>query len=366
MQTLNFQRQAEYEELENGFLKIKAAPVKEGVFVFSSENIIPESEEKKGLKILLPMKELASKKAIKKLQISPLVVGHQEITSKNSELIRGHVLTQPEINDEFVECELLITDNNTIEQIKTKELHDLSVSFNGKYVNEPGIYEGEEYDGVFKNISYRHIAILPPNEGRLGSDVRVYNSKEEDKNMNENLIKELQDQLNELTEKLNKMVEEKQDLEKEKEKLVETEKENEELKKQNEELAQKCDPENLAIELENIAKEQEKSKEICEACEIKVDNSKLAGEKLHKATLSAMGLNVEGLDSQSAKLAFEVATLISEKFKKKTATIEKSVSINNSRDSFAAFDYDTASNDPRLKQMMYEQRLKQYYESLKK
>ena len=73
----------------------------------------------------------------------------------------------------------------------------------------------EEYDGVFKNISYRHIAILPPNEGRLGSDVRVYNSKEEDKNMNENLIKELQDQLNELTEKLNKMVEEKQDLEKE-------------------------------------------------------------------------------------------------------------------------------------------------------
>lgn len=73
----------------------------------------------------------------------------------------------------FVEGTLVVNDADTADAIERRELSDISCGYTCRHDHTPGVYDGEPYDLIHRNIRYNHVAALPPGKGRAGTDVRI-------------------------------------------------------------------------------------------------------------------------------------------------------------------------------------------------
>lgn len=83
---------------------------------------------------------------------------------------RGHVKSFRR-DGRFVESELVVQDAGTLDQIDVGERTEISAGYDCKLDMTPGVYEGEPYDCVQRDIVYNHVALCPPNRGRAGPEV---------------------------------------------------------------------------------------------------------------------------------------------------------------------------------------------------
>lgn len=74
--------------------------------------------------------------------------------------------------DEFVETNVTVMDDKTINEIENGGMREVSCGYKCDVVEEPGVYEGEHYDAVQVDIRYNHLATVP--RGRAGRDVRLH------------------------------------------------------------------------------------------------------------------------------------------------------------------------------------------------
>ncbi len=74
-------------------------------------------------------------------------------------------------DDRFVESELVVQDAATLDAIDNGERTEISCGYECKLDMTPGIFEGEPYDCVQRDIRYNHVALCPPNRGRAGPEV---------------------------------------------------------------------------------------------------------------------------------------------------------------------------------------------------
>ncbi len=107
---------------------------------------------------------------------APVTIGHPgKVGPGNySQHAVGHVGDTVEAKDDrYVAGDLRVQDAKGISGVESGSLIELSCGYDCNSVPESGEYNGEKYDAKQTDIVYNHVALLPVNGGRAGSDVRI-------------------------------------------------------------------------------------------------------------------------------------------------------------------------------------------------
>lgn len=67
-----------------------------------------------------------------------------------------------------------MTEHDAVQKAESGELVELSCGYECDFDPTPGVYQGQAYDGIQRNISYNHLALLPQGRARGGSDVKLH------------------------------------------------------------------------------------------------------------------------------------------------------------------------------------------------
>lgn len=124
--------------------------------------------------LLRDPKELA--KAASTFNNIPLLNEHIPVTAADPQkmAVVGSTGTDAEFDGTYLKNSLVVWDGDSIAGIETDEKKELSSAY--RYVADmtPGVHEGQQYDGVMRDIVGNHVALVI--EGRAGSDVVVGDS----------------------------------------------------------------------------------------------------------------------------------------------------------------------------------------------
>jgi 8-oxo-dGTP pyrophosphatase MutT (NUDIX family) len=109
----------------------------------------------------------------------PLMLCHIPVSADEHprEDVVGAVGDEVEFNAPYLMAPLSIWDGEAIALINSGEQKELSSAYRYRADMTPGTFQGESYDGVMRDISGNHVALVK--EGRAGPDVVVGDSKQE-------------------------------------------------------------------------------------------------------------------------------------------------------------------------------------------
>ena len=93
--------------------------------------------------------------------------------------IAGTIGSEVEFESPYLVADLCIWDAEAIAGVETDIVRELSSSYRYRADMTPGMYEGQRYDGVMRDIQGNHVALVKA--GRAGSDVMAADSQLETK-----------------------------------------------------------------------------------------------------------------------------------------------------------------------------------------
>ena len=108
------------------------------------------------------------------LALVPITLDHpvEPVTSANAKKYAiGAVGDSVKRDGSFVRAPYAIHDDAAIAEIESGAKREISCGYDCDLDMTPGVYNGERYDGIQRNIVYNHAAILK--RGRAGSEVRI-------------------------------------------------------------------------------------------------------------------------------------------------------------------------------------------------
>lgn len=156
------------QRLDNGWLRAPARLTRTGVFVYRN----PDGTERRELR--LPS-EVFNADSLASFSMVPVTDGHPAVpldSSNTRELQRGHVGENVRRDGDFVAASMLVTDESLVSKLLNKEKVQVSCGYSCDLEETPGVYEGERYDAIQRNIRGNHVAIV--DLGRAGPEVRVH------------------------------------------------------------------------------------------------------------------------------------------------------------------------------------------------
>lgn len=163
---------------KNDFWFIQKNPItKVGVFPYLGRQISEDCEPNKIYYVLRPKEELFKKETLDSLKLLPLVDEHEmlgkDFTAPEEKGIDG-ILGEQVVHDEdtiYTDIKIFSEDMKNLISNGKKEL---SLGYLCSYDKAEGTYKGQRYDYIQRNIIGNHLALV--DKGRMGSDVRVYDS----------------------------------------------------------------------------------------------------------------------------------------------------------------------------------------------
>ena len=159
----------------NGFWKIEDNPIsRTGVFPYLGKQISPELEPDKIYMVYRPASELTSEETIESFNGVPFIDEHEMIGegfTKYDDRPAGGVLFNVKADGGVLKGDFKIFSEELQEEISNGK-KELSLGYLCDYELEKGVWKGQRYDAIQKNIRGNHVALV--NHGRMGSDVRVY------------------------------------------------------------------------------------------------------------------------------------------------------------------------------------------------
>ncbi|HEF0028367.1 TPA: DUF2213 domain-containing protein [Citrobacter freundii] len=271
----------------DGMLHVSLTPIsKANVCVYYGKEI-PDSEAlglepNKAYRLLRDPEEL--RKAVPTFNNKPVLNQHigVSVVDPPKEAIIGSTGESAEFDGTYLKNSMVIWDVDSIMGIETERQKENSSSYRWRPDMTPGVYEGEAYDGVMRDIVCNHVAIVP--SGRAGPDVFVYDSKPTGRNL-----------MSKLTEKLMAIItpmlakdEKPEDVEKKvdaviKDEATQAEKDNESkaerLKREERELKESEERENKDREKDKAAKDEaDKDKAAKDEAEKEKEKEKMAND----------------------------------------------------------------------------------------
>lgn len=163
----------------NGFWRIDNNPIsKVGIYPYLGKQISPELEPDKIYMVYRPAEELFSDEAIESFNQNPVPL-------INDHTMIGAQFTAPEkkgidgvINNFHRNGDVLVGDISIFSEDMKANIEagkkELSMGYFCNYDLTPGTYKGQHYDAIQRDIRSNHVALV--DHGRMGSDVRVYDS----------------------------------------------------------------------------------------------------------------------------------------------------------------------------------------------
>ncbi|QLW76007.1 DUF2213 domain-containing protein [Citrobacter freundii] len=129
----------------------------------------------KAYRLLRDPEEL--RKAVPTFNNQPLLNAHVPVTITDppKDAIVGSTGEVAEFDGTYLKNSMVIWDVNSIIGVENEQQREISSSYRYRTDMTPGVYEGEAYDGVMRDIVCNHVAIVP--SGRAGPDVFVYDSQ---------------------------------------------------------------------------------------------------------------------------------------------------------------------------------------------
>ena len=126
---------------------------------------------------LRPPEEVFAPESLATLRAAPVVDLHPDVpvTTENFQALSlGHVHDDVSSEDErLVVATLTVNAGPAVKKIDAGERKDVSCGYEMTPDATPGVWEGEPYDVVQRDIRYNHVGIGPPGWGRAGSEVSL-------------------------------------------------------------------------------------------------------------------------------------------------------------------------------------------------
>ena len=103
----------------------------------------------------------------------PVLADHIPVSSEKhpSDIVVGSTGTDAVYKHPYLMNSLVFWTQPAIDAIKDGKQRELSSAYHYDFDPTPGVYEGQKFDGIMRNIRGNHVAIVP--DGRAGSDVVV-------------------------------------------------------------------------------------------------------------------------------------------------------------------------------------------------
>lgn len=168
-----------------GFLRCTVAVLRVDVLRYLPEELegAPAPGGDGFVRVFVPAEELAAPESVKSLEGMPATVGHiwQDVGTVGASC--GNIAGTPVYRDETLFADVLVVDPETVRRIMLpvgdpERLEEISSAYDANVEWTPGIDgAGNPYHGVFRQIRYNHLAILPQGTGRAGSSVRILNNR---------------------------------------------------------------------------------------------------------------------------------------------------------------------------------------------
>jgi len=169
----------------NGYIEIDDNPIsKVGIFPYLGSEIDPGGslglDAEKIYRIYRPAEELDNQECVDSFKLVPWVIDHEMVgdrlggsDTKRIEGVTGEKVYFDPI-DKFLKANLRVFSRN-LKEILENGKKELSIGYVSRYDMTPGIFDGEPYDGVQRDLRGNHLALV--REGRAGKDVRVLDSR---------------------------------------------------------------------------------------------------------------------------------------------------------------------------------------------
>lgn len=163
----------------NGWAEIRDNPIsKVGVFEYSGAQIgHPELDPNKIYKVYRPQEELDNEETINSFKLVPWTDDHAMLGAEDDGMtpaekkgVHGVVGEDIYFDDGYLKANLKVF-SNKLAQLIDNGKKDLSIGYKCLYEKNAGVYNGESYDFIQKNIRGNHLALVE--EGRSGHDVAV-------------------------------------------------------------------------------------------------------------------------------------------------------------------------------------------------
>jgi hypothetical protein len=159
---------------ENGQLRIERTPISKATVNPYYGREIPKAEElgltpDRKYYLLRDPGELA--KAAPSFKTKQLMFKHIEVSADDPKhlSIAGTIGSDVEFVAPYLMADMCVWDVEAIAGIETDTVRGLSCSYSYRADMTPGMYEGQRYDGVMRDIQGNHVALVKA--GRAGSDV---------------------------------------------------------------------------------------------------------------------------------------------------------------------------------------------------
>ena len=153
---------------DEGYIKARAIVTRTGVFLYKNADGTIRKELRHPDDVLIP-------ESLATIKMVPVVNGHppERLVSPDNakRLSVGYTGEQVDIEAPYIVANLLITDKNTIDEIKGKRKNELSLGYTVDLIPETGLYYGEPYDFRQTNIKYNHLALV--DQARAGPQARI-------------------------------------------------------------------------------------------------------------------------------------------------------------------------------------------------
>ena len=106
----------------------------------------------------------------------PLLILHKPMSAEDHdhEVVIGATGTDAEFKAPYLKNSLVIWPEHAVEAVEKGVQRELSCGYRYKADMTPGNFDGNEYDGVMRDIIFNHVALVK--EGRAGPDVMVGDS----------------------------------------------------------------------------------------------------------------------------------------------------------------------------------------------
>lgn len=158
----------------NGWLVVNDNPIsKVGVFDYLGSEI-NAPDPKKIYKVYRPAEELERSETIESFKLLPFIDEHEmlgkDATPAEKKGISGTIGEQVYFDYPYLRGNIKVMSSKALEKIDGGKI-DLSPGYLSTYDFEEGVFEGQKYDAIQRNIRANHLALV--GDGRTGKDVAI-------------------------------------------------------------------------------------------------------------------------------------------------------------------------------------------------
>lgn len=160
---------------QNGFITIARNPISRvGVFQYSGRSL-PGADPSKIYNVLRPEEELAHPDTIKSFKMLPIINDHVMIgdgygTAPEEKGVHGSTGEDVTVENGVLYAPLRIF-SQTLKALIAAGKKQLSAGYRCAYEKSSGVFNGQGYDYIQRNIRGNHVALVQ--EGRMGPDIAV-------------------------------------------------------------------------------------------------------------------------------------------------------------------------------------------------